>query len=190
VDSVYRSIDVNDVGFVNYSDFTNYLIASEAGLSFSSKIYISRLTPFIQQDDDSSVSVIHRDAIDCLCYVRKPCPMIISGGRDGMLAIWDPDSLSLMKNISHSNKNDIYREELKKSLSDSLALTKKNKKKGGKGNASGGAVSGKLVLPVSVAPIIASSSQGKRHAVDTLSFLFLFYVLFLFYCVLLCFFRK
>lgn len=114
VESVYRSIDVNDVGYVNYSDFTNYLIASEAGSSFSAKIYISRLVPFLQQEDDASI--IHRDAIDCLVYVKRPCPMIITGGRDGQLTIWDPDSLLLMKNIDHQDKNAVYQEELRKSM--------------------------------------------------------------------------
>jgi hypothetical protein len=114
VDSVYRSIDVNDVGYVNYSDFTNYLIASEAGSSFSAKMYISRLVPYFHQDDDASI--IHRDAIDCMVYVKRPCPMIITGGRDGQLSIWDPDSLLLMKNIDHRDKNEVYREDLKKSM--------------------------------------------------------------------------
>jgi WD40 repeat protein len=122
VDSVYRSIDVNDVGYVNYSDFTNYLIASEAGSSFSAKIYISRLVPLLQQEDDASI--IHRDAIDCLVYVKRPCPMVITGGRDGQLSIWDPDTLLLMKNIDHRDKNDVYKEELRKSIEGKLrALT-------------------------------------------------------------------
>jgi WD40 repeat protein len=114
VDSVYRSIDVNDVGYVNYSDFTNYLIASEAGSSFSAKIYISRLVPMLQQEDDASI--MHRDGIDCIAYVKRPCPMIITGGRDGQLSIWDPDNLLLMKNIEHLDKNAVYKEELRKSM--------------------------------------------------------------------------
>jgi len=114
VENVYRSIDVNDVGYVDFSDFTNYLIASENNSAFSAKTYISRLVPYLQQEDD--VGVVHRDCIDCLLYLRKPCHMLVTGGRDGQLSLWDPESLELLANIAHQPKTTVYKEELDKSM--------------------------------------------------------------------------
>ncbi len=114
VENIYRAIDVNDIGYVNYSDFTNYLISAEAGSTFSSKTYTTRLVLFNQQDDN--INVIHRDFIDSLVFVRKPCPMLLSGGRDGQISIWDPTELTLVRNIQHRDSNSVYQEELYRSM--------------------------------------------------------------------------
>lgn len=113
VENVYKAIDVNDLGFVTYSEFTNFLIASEAGFSFSSKVYNNRLIPIYAQEDDSNS---HRDSIDNLIFVKKPCPMLISGGRDGFISLWDPETLSIMTSIEYRDKNAIYQEELNKNM--------------------------------------------------------------------------
>lgn len=110
VDSIYRSIDVNDVGYINYSDFTNYLIASEEGSAFSSKTYVSRLVMNLEQEEENLVT--HRDMIDCMIYVKKPCAMIITGGRDGQVSLWHAESLELITHIQHRAKNSVYEEEL------------------------------------------------------------------------------
>ncbi len=110
VDNIYRSIDVNDVGYINYSDFTNYLIASEEGSSFTSKTYISRLVMNLEQEEENLVT--HKDMIECMIYVKKPCAMIITGGRDGQLSLWHAESLELITHIAHRNKNSVYEEDL------------------------------------------------------------------------------
>lgn len=110
VDSIYRSIDVNDVGYINYSDFTNYLIASEEGSTFSSKSFVSRLVMNLEQEEEGLVT--HRDMIDCMVYVKKPCAMIITGGRDGQVSLWHAESLELITHIQHRAKNSVYEEEL------------------------------------------------------------------------------
>lgn len=110
VDNIYRSIDVNDVGYINYSDFTNYLIASEEGSAFSSKTYVSRLVMHFEQEEENMVT--HRDMIDCMVYVKKPCAMIITGGRDGQVSLWHAESLELITHINHRAKNSVYEEDL------------------------------------------------------------------------------
>jgi len=74
VENIYRSIDVNDTGSVHYSDFINYLIASEEGSLFSNKTNTSRLVIHDQQvvEPDDSRNESHSDFIDCLCYLKKP----------------------------------------------------------------------------------------------------------------------
>lgn len=74
VENIYRSIDVNDTGSVHYSDFINYLIASEEGSLFSNKTNTSRLVMHGQQvvEPDDSRNESHSDFIDCLCYLKKP----------------------------------------------------------------------------------------------------------------------
>eukprot|EP01033_Poteriospumella_lacustris_P012679 gene12679-9071_t len=125
VESVYRAIDVNDVGRVNYADFTNYLIASEAGSSFSARTVIAKLSFLHAQEEDSSLG-IHRDAIDCLLYVRKPIPMVVSGGRDGQVGLWEPDSLLPIAFIDHRDKNAVYQEEFTRGM-DTLMKAKISK---------------------------------------------------------------
>ena len=118
IETIYRAIDVNDAGYLNYSDFTNYLIAAEAGSRFSSQTYASRLVLAVQQEADSSV--MHRDFIDSLVYVRKPIPMLITGGRDGQISIWDPEELKLITHINHRDKSLVYQEELSKGMNTLL----------------------------------------------------------------------
>jgi WD40 repeat protein len=110
VDDMYRSIDVNDMGYITYSDFTNYLITSEEGSAFSSSAYAMRLVQSTEQGEHSNWS--HRDMIDCLVYVKKPCAMIITGGRDGQLSLWNAETLELITHILHRDKNSVYTEEL------------------------------------------------------------------------------
>ena len=124
VENIYRAIDVNDIGHVNYSDFTNYLISSEAGSSFSSKAYTTRIVMTAQQEDNMAHT--HRDFIDCLVFVRKPCPMLVTGGRDGVVSLWDPAELVHIRTIDHRDHNSVYREELHKSM-DTLLKAKSSK---------------------------------------------------------------
>ncbi len=59
---------------------------------------------------------MHRDFIDCLVFVKKPCPMLITGGRDGRISLWDPNELTIIKGVEHRDNNSVYREELYKSM--------------------------------------------------------------------------
>lgn len=114
VDDMYRSIDVNDVGYINYSDFTNYLIASEEGTAYSSRTYATRLVLSVEQEENATWR--HKDMIECMIYVKKPCAMIITGGRDGQLSLWNAETLELITHIDHRDKNSVYQEELKQGM--------------------------------------------------------------------------
>lgn len=114
VENICRAIDVNDTGYVNYSSFTSYLIAAEAGSSLSAKTYITRLVKSHEQPEQPGI--LHRDFIDFLVYVKKPCPMVISGGRDGQLQLWEPQELSLITPVQHRDNNAVYQEDLFKSM--------------------------------------------------------------------------
>lgn len=109
VANIYRAIDVNDVGFINYAEFTNYLIALEAGSASNDKTSSTRLALVAQQDETSPVT--HRDFVDCMTYVSKPVPLLITGGRDGMLALWNPSNLQLLRTIHHKDRNTVFKEE-------------------------------------------------------------------------------
>ena len=114
VETICGAIDVNDTGYVNYSAFTNYLIAAEAGSSFSARTYITRLVKSGEQSEQPGI--LHRDFIDFLVYVKKPCPMVISGGRDGQLQLWEPQELSLITPVQHKDSNAVYQEDLYKTM--------------------------------------------------------------------------
>lgn len=117
-DNMYRSIDVNDVGCVNYSDFTNYLISAEAGSTFSSKTYASRLMLRDQQSDGNGVNL--RELMDCLIYTRKPQAILVTGTSDGLIALWDPNDFSLIKSVVHRDKSAVRNEELNKAMDTRL----------------------------------------------------------------------
>eukprot|EP01038_Epipyxis_sp_PR26KG_P010466 gene10466-14060_t len=112
VEIIYRAIDVNDIGLIQYADFTNYLISSEAGNSFSSRMYGSRL---IMDKQQSNQDEMHTELVDCINYAGKPWNMIISGGRDGQILLWDQNDLRLIKNVTHKDKNTVFKEEQHKS---------------------------------------------------------------------------
>lgn len=110
VDTITSAIDVNDTGTIYYSDFTNYLISAGDSDIRSGNNFANRLTMHNNQNDQQKNT--HSDSIDHIVCVRKPCPMIVTGGRDGKLILFDSDSLELIANISHRDKNSVFLEEL------------------------------------------------------------------------------
>jgi hypothetical protein len=124
VDNIYRAIDVNDTGYVTYSEFTNFLIAAEAGSSHSAKNSGSRLVMTAQQEEGSSAN--HHDFIDHMTYSTKPCPMLITGGRDGQVALWNPTDLQLIKIIPHKDKSTVFNEEQARSKAKDFSSTQSN----------------------------------------------------------------
>lgn len=97
VEAMFRSMDINDIGrylavfqcsskllyirwqigSVSYSDFTNFLITMETSNDIASG-NISKLLPAktqapIRIENDNDTEYYHRDNIDCLVYVHKPC---------------------------------------------------------------------------------------------------------------------
>lgn len=109
IDFIYEKIDVNDEGVIKFSDFINTLIAAEDGSSFANNAYANKLVSKLVQEDDNHH--IHKDNIDHLCFVLKPRKMIITGGRDGQISIWDAEDLWHIGNIYHRDKNSIFLEK-------------------------------------------------------------------------------
>jgi hypothetical protein len=115
VGKIYRAIDVNDTGSVNYSDFTNYLISAESSSTVSAKTNVTRLIMHIQQSE-IELKEIHKELIDCMVFTKKPCPMIITGDRNGKVSLWNPKDLTLIKVLHHKDKNSFYQDELNRSM--------------------------------------------------------------------------
>ena len=107
---VYEKIDVNDEGFVSFTDFINFLISSEAGSVLAHSLHATKLIKRLEQLDDATV--VHRDMIDHICFTLKPMPVLITGGRDGLVRLWDPNELSLLANIAHEDKNSVFMKSL------------------------------------------------------------------------------
>jgi WD40 repeat protein len=55
-----------------------------------------------------------------MIYVKKPCAMIITGGRDGQLSLWNAETLELITHIAHRDKNSVYEEELHRGMNNIL----------------------------------------------------------------------
>lgn len=102
VENIYLSIDVNDVGYIKFSEFTNFLIASESGTSFSAKSYISRLV-YSHTQSAENYQENHLEAIDYMSFVKRP-DRIITGCRDGLIKVWDAENLEYLYSIDHKSK--------------------------------------------------------------------------------------
>ena len=120
-------------GSVSYADFTNYLITLETS-SESTTGNISKLLSIVSQsgpreENDNDTEYYHRDSVDCLVYVHKPCrcwlsyeslfekwrfnyyfipSMVVSGGRDGLIGLWNSHDLKLIKRINYKDKNSVF----------------------------------------------------------------------------------
>eukprot|EP01035_Chromulina_nebulosa_P023791 gene23791-30858_t len=131
VEAMFRSMDINDIGSVSYADFTNFLITMETSTDMS-RGNISKLLPAKTQapmriENDNDTEYYHRDNIDCLVYVHKPCSMIVSGGRDGLIGLWDTQELRLIKLIDYKDKNLVFQDELVSNMTSEMkALCIKN----------------------------------------------------------------
>jgi hypothetical protein len=109
VEDIYQKIDVNGEGEITFPDFMNFLVSSEAGSNWANSMHSSKLTLRLEQADGEGV---HKDMIDHVCFVSKPMPMIITGGRDGNVTIWDPVHLHKIASIHHKDKNSVFVDSL------------------------------------------------------------------------------
>jgi hypothetical protein len=110
VQQIYEKIDVSDDGFVTFMDFIDFLISSEAGTILAHALHATKLKKNVEQMDDPRS--VHRDMIDHMCYSNNPMPVLVTGGRDGKVQLWDPDELGLICSIGHEDKNSVYLGEL------------------------------------------------------------------------------
>jgi WD40 repeat protein len=113
---MYQRIDVNDDGFIEFSEFVNYLITAESQFHEStnngntSNNNSSKLVMLRSQEPTSASN--HKEMVDHICFHTKPCPMCITASRDGKIIIWNPQTLEKMAEIDHMDKHSVYREML------------------------------------------------------------------------------
>ena len=109
-DQVYAKIDVTNVGYITFSSFASFLLAMEDGTQWAAAKNATKLVlrnDLITLPISSMGAVVHRDEITCLCYLQK-CHMVVTGGADGQLLVWDPVNLSLLASLHHTDKHAVY----------------------------------------------------------------------------------
>ena len=114
-DQVYAKIDVTNVGYITFSSFASFLLAMEEGTQWAAAKNATKLVlrnDLIALPISSLGAVVHRDEITCLCYLPK-CRMVVTGGADGQLLVWDPVNLSLLASLHHTDKHAVYRQVIR-----------------------------------------------------------------------------
>jgi len=109
-DQVYAKIDVTNVGYITFSSFASFLLAMEDGTQWAAAKNATKLVlrnDLITLPISSLGAVVHRDEINCFCYLQK-CNMVVTGGADGQLLVWDPVNLSLLASLHHTDKHAVY----------------------------------------------------------------------------------
>lgn len=119
INEMYPKIDINDDGNVEWHEFTSFLIAAEGNSKIALHTNSYRLVPHIEQPNNSAI--MHRDFIDHICFTMKPYPMIITGGRDGLVLVTRPSDMKLIRKLPHESKNTVY----VKQLQDEMNTTQK-----------------------------------------------------------------
>ena len=95
IENIYTKIDVNNDGVVLWQEFTAFLIAAESSNRLSEGIYSHEFVVRNQQQVSKGFGkTVHKDMIECMCFISKPSPILITGGRDGKILLWNPYDLS------------------------------------------------------------------------------------------------
>ena len=113
---IYQKIDIAHTGFITFSAFASFLLATEAGTEWArgknSSHWVLR-NDLIAPPNTATAATVHRDAVTCVCFMPIPHPMLISGGQDGQLLVWDPYDLSLMASLEHTDKHAVCVQQLR-----------------------------------------------------------------------------
>lgn len=114
VEKIYKKIDVNDDGFVDWHEFTGFLINADAMKGSSAYGPSYQPTERAAQPQDRHT---HRDLVEHLVFSMRPVPMIISGCKDGTISMWNYSDLSFMGSVFHHDKSSIMVSSMIKSIS-------------------------------------------------------------------------
>lgn len=107
ITAALERIDVNRTAAISFSDLANFLIAAQESLDFVARKgdamdqFAHALTQPIHW------SSIHRAAVNNLVYTTRPRGLVISGGRDGQVTLWDPATLECVTKIVHDCAENI-----------------------------------------------------------------------------------
>lgn len=104
VENVYKKIDVNDDGFVDWHEFTGFLINADAMKGSSAYGPAYRPAERAVQPVDRHM---HRDMVEHLAFAMKPVPLIVTGCRDGSISLWNYNDLTFVGAVAHHDKNSI-----------------------------------------------------------------------------------
>ena len=124
IEQIYKKIDVTNMGYITFSAFASYLLATEAGTQWAKSKNESKWVlrnDLIASPITATAAIVHKDAITCVCFVPKPHPMLITGGQDGQLLIWNPMDLSLMASLEHTDKHAVYVQQLRNNMTGEYA---------------------------------------------------------------------
>lgn len=150
IEKLYKKIDVNDDGFVDWQEFTGFLTTSDAGgttVGHQSQRFLLKR----EQDIESSN---HKDMIEFMTLVLKPFPIIVTCCKDNQIHLWNYSDLKLLAVIRHVDKNAVFLEGVLGSMtSEHKALGSKIRRKTKDTNA----VTAIAALPLSSHIAVASA---------------------------------
>lgn len=110
---MYKKIDVNDDGTVEWHEFTGFLINADSikgsnsavGSNSSSSAAAGPVFRPTEKLSQASGEHVHRDMIEHVAYSARPYPMVVTGCRDGSISLWNATDLSYITKIMHMDKN-------------------------------------------------------------------------------------
>jgi WD40 repeat protein len=110
---MYKKIDVNNDGKVEWHEFTGFLINADSirginsaiGSKASSAAVAGPVFRPTEKLSQASGEHVHRDMIEHIAYSARPYPIVVTGCRDGSISLWNAADLSYITKILHVDKN-------------------------------------------------------------------------------------
>mmetsp|Transcript_14488 Transcript_14488/g.27096 ORF Transcript_14488/g.27096 Transcript_14488/m.27096 type:complete len:1443 (-) Transcript_14488:197-4525(-) len=118
VDSLYKKIDVNDDGMVEWEEFTGFLISAEGGgtADINSKNMIQQFVLQREQEFQLHSAHQHSDMIAHIAHGKVPYPILATASGDGKVLLWNPKTLQYMQTIDHRDKSSVFLDNVMKSM--------------------------------------------------------------------------
>jgi WD40 repeat protein len=118
VEAIYKKIDVNDDGMVDWEEFTGFLISAEGGgtADTGSRNVVQQFVLQREQEFQTHGAQQHSDLIEHIAYGKYPFPVLVTAGRDGKVLLWNPKSLAYMQSIDYRDKSTVFLDGVTKSM--------------------------------------------------------------------------